>query len=102
MTPNELKALAGAVCVAEELAARLEALLENFASEKRPCLFCGRPLYFVLIVRPGPLCKTVAYSEDGEDHREKCPGVHGRFEARTPPQQTPLFDVAPDALEPKR
>ena len=75
---------------------RLRALLETVAVEKRPCRFCGKPLYFV----PTRAGKVAPYTAEGRNHFEDCP----RFQrAPAPKEQQRLFestDVA--AFDPER
>jgi hypothetical protein len=86
---------------ANQLASNMTQLLERVCYEKRPCKFCGRLLYFVLLSPKGPqtgtglLAKKVAYSEYGVDHFKEC----SRMRAG---KQRALLDTLPDALEPKR
>jgi hypothetical protein len=98
MTPEDIEALADAIAVAQELAERLRVLLDRVCLSKRKCRLCPAMLYFVRGPRDVGI---VAYSAEGLDHYEDCPGVHGRFEVRDA-EQSRLFDCAPDALEPKR
>lgn len=82
---------------AEELAARLVAILERTATEKRPCRYCGVMLYFV----PMRTGKIAPYTGEGRNHFEDCPYFAKR--RAVPCGQESLFphDASGEAFDPQ-
>ena len=75
--------------------ARLLALLEDLATEIRPCKFCSAMLYFV----PSRTGKIAPYTGAGINHFQDCPHFAKKKPAKAK-QQEPLFAKAPDGLDP--
>ena len=76
--------------------ARLLALLEAIACDKRACRLCGQLIYFVKLNSGW----TAPYGSDGINHFENCPEYRKR---RSSPAQQPLLGpTQPSGFDPQR
>ena len=76
--------------------ARLVALLEGIAFQKRTCRFCGKRLYLV-----NANGKTIPYTAEGINHFEDCPEFRKR-RGSSPEQQSLLEPTQLSGFDPQR